>query len=110
MSLAVKRALGLEAIAETIEEASNGTTNGDPFAEKANGIGVHKHGDVRFHGRRALLENGKDGRIYKGLGSPCGPVTLPSGKTLDAGRLLTPLQVDHWLEDRDLAMPRVTAP
>ncbi|KAF2180735.1 isochorismatase family protein [Zopfia rhizophila CBS 207.26] len=32
--------------------------------------------------------NGKDGRIYKGLGSPCGTVKLPDGKTVDAGRLL----------------------
>ena len=93
MPLAVKRTFGLEAIAETIEEASNGTPNGDPFAEKANGIGVGKYGDVKFHGGRALLENGKDGRIYKGLGSLCGPITLPSGETLDAGRLL---MQDTW--------------
>ena len=78
MLAAVKRAFGFEAIAETIEEASNGTANEDPFAEKANGVRVSKHGDVRFHGGYALLENGKDSR-NKGLGSPCGPTTLPSG-------------------------------
>jgi len=87
MPPAVKRAFGFEAIAETIEEASNRTANEDPFAEKANGVGVDKHGDVRFHGGHALLENGKDGRIYKGLGSPCGPVTLSSGETTYAGYL-----------------------
>ena len=95
MPLAVKRAFGLEAIAEAIEEASNGATNEDPFVEKANGIGVDKHGGVRFHGGRALLENGKDGRIYKGLGSPYGPVTLPFRETLDTGRLL---MRDTWNE------------
>lgn len=88
MPPAIKRAFGFEAIAETSEEASTGTMNEDPFAEKANGVGVDKHGNVRFHGGHALLENGKDGRIYKGLGSPCGLVTLSSGKTIDAGRLL----------------------
>ena len=35
-----------------------------------------------------MLENGKDGRIFKGLGSPCGNIVLPSGEAIDAGRLL----------------------
>ena len=68
MPLAVNHAFGLEAIAETIGEASDGTKNEDLFAEKANGIGVDKHGGMRSHGGRALLEHGKDSRTYKGLG------------------------------------------
>lgn len=37
---------------------------------------------------REVLDHGKDERIYKGLGAECGSVTLPSGETIDAGRLL----------------------
>lgn len=35
-----------------------------------------------------LTENGKPKRIYKGLGSEIGPVTIDDGKVVDAGRLL----------------------
>ena len=35
-----------------------------------------------------LTENGKPKRIYKGLGSEIGPVTIEDGKVVDAGRLL----------------------
>jgi len=35
-----------------------------------------------------LTENGKPKRIYQGLGSEIGPVTVEDGKIVDAGRLL----------------------
>lgn len=35
-----------------------------------------------------LTENGKSKRIYQGLGSEIGPVTVEDGKVVDAGRLL----------------------
>jgi len=35
-----------------------------------------------------LTENGKPKRIYQGLGSEIGPVTIEGGKTVDTGRLL----------------------
>lgn len=86
MPPAVKRAFGFEAVAD--DEGTDGLANGDAFAEKPNGVGVDKHGDPRHQGGHVLLENGKDGRIYKGLGSQCGTVTLEDSKTVDAGRLL----------------------
>lgn len=94
MPPAVKRAFGFEAVID--EAGTNDTANGqkiDDFAEKPNGIGVDKHGNPRHQGGHILLENGKDGRIYKGLGSPCGILTLPSGEKIDAGRLL---MRDQW--------------
>lgn len=92
MPPAVKRAFGFEAVID--EPESDGTYGvADPFAEKPNGIGVDKHGDLRYQGGDKLLENGKDGRIYKGLGAPCGILTLPSGEKIDAGRLL---MRDQW--------------
>lgn len=82
------RAFGFQAIAETIEETADGTPHVDPFAERADGVGVDKHGDVRYQGGHALLEHGTSGKIYKGLGSSCGNVTLADGEVIDAGRLL----------------------
>ena len=35
-----------------------------------------------------LTENGKPKRIYKGLGSDIGPVTIEDGKVVDSGKLL----------------------
>ena len=37
---------------------------------------------------KELTENGKPKRIYKGLGSEVGPVSIEDGKVVDAGRLL----------------------
>ncbi|KAK8202139.1 hypothetical protein M8818_005665 [Zalaria obscura] len=89
MPPAVKRAFGFEAIADENGEITGVTSqNGDEFKEKADGIGVDKGGSPRHQGGDKLLENGKDGRIYKGLGSQCGEVYLPNGETVDAGRLL----------------------
>jgi nicotinamidase-related amidase len=87
MPPAVTRAFGFEAVidddGETVADGAD-----DVFAEKLNGVGVDKHGHIRHQGGHKLLESGKDGRIYKGLGSPCGKVKLPSGETVEAGRLL----------------------
>ncbi|KAF2808922.1 Isochorismatase hydrolase [Mytilinidion resinicola] len=84
----VMRAFGFQAIVENIEETAKGRPHVDPFRERPDGIGVDRHGDVKFRGGHALLENGKGGRIYKGLGSSCGIVSLANGETVDAGRLL----------------------
>lgn len=42
---------------------------------------------------RTIETSGKDKRIYKGLGSEIGPVTLESGQEVQAGRLL---MRDQW--------------
>jgi nicotinamidase-related amidase len=90
MPPAVKRAFGFEAIPES---EANSVASDDYFKEKSNGAGVDKFGDLRHLGGHRMLENGKDGRIYKGLGAQCGHVTLSSGQTIDAGRLL---MRDSW--------------
>ncbi|KAK8194595.1 isochorismatase family protein [Phyllosticta capitalensis] len=77
MPPAVKRAFGFEAVPDS-------TADG----EQPNGIAVDKFGSPRHLGGSVLLENGKDGRIYRGLGSPCGTVKLASGEEVDAGGLL----------------------
>ncbi|KAK7516843.1 Isochorismatase-like protein [Phyllosticta citriasiana] len=82
MPPAVKRAFGFETVPGTMAGLSS------PFDEQPNGIAVNKFGDTRHVGGSVLLENGKDGRIYRGLGSPCGTVVLESGNEVDAGRLL----------------------
>ncbi|KAI9691547.1 MAG: hypothetical protein M1822_007618 [Bathelium mastoideum] len=85
MPPAVKRAFGFEAHLDSGNDAIAGE---EYFKESPDGIGVDKFGNKRYVGGHQLLENGKDGRIYKGLGSQCGDVVLPSGETVDAGRLL----------------------
>ncbi|KAF1987937.1 isochorismatase family protein [Aulographum hederae CBS 113979] len=92
MPPAVKRAFGFEAVPDEAKSDGEGDTH--LFEESPSGIPVDKMGEVRFQGGHVLLENGKDGRIYKGLGSPCGEVIDPeSGKKIDAGRLL---MRDSW--------------
>ncbi|KAF2100752.1 isochorismatase family protein [Rhizodiscina lignyota] len=87
MPPAVKRAFGFQAnVVADGESITNGAA--DPYAESETSIGVDKHGDPKHQGGNVMLENGKDGRIYKGLGCQCGSVTLPSGEKIDAGRLL----------------------
>lgn len=90
MAPAVKRAFGFQSTVVEDGKQSNGE---DPFVETDTSIAVDKHGDPRHKGGDVMLENGKDGRIYKGLGSQCGTVTLPSGEKVDAGRLL---MRDSW--------------
>ena len=85
MPPAVKRAFGFEAHLDSPDSPIAGE---EYFKESPDGIGVDKFGDRRHLGGHKMLENGKDGRIYKGLGSQCGNVVLPSGETIDAGRLL----------------------
>jgi nicotinamidase-related amidase len=82
MPPAVKRAFGFEAV---VDEKGNIHALDDGSKEKAKHVAVDKHGELR--------ENGKDVKIYKGLGSECGEVTLPDGTTIDAGRLL---MRDSW--------------
>ncbi|KAK4985605.1 Phosphatidylinositol 4-kinase pik1alpha (PI4-kinase)(PtdIns-4-kinase) [Elasticomyces elasticus] len=89
MPPAVKRAFGFEAVVDEDGEVTSTTGSGDVFKEKEAGFGVDKNGDPRHQGRERMVENGKDGRIYKGLGSQCGTVFLPDGgEEVDAGRLL----------------------
>lgn len=97
MPPAVKRAFGFEAVVDEEDEddidGENPEPNGisgttDAFAKQPPGIAVDKNEDARRQNGPKLNEMGKDKRIYKGLGSPCGMITLPSGERVDAGRLL----------------------
>jgi nicotinamidase-related amidase len=60
----------------------------DVFAETEQSVAVDRMGDPRHKGGHELLDNDKSGKIYKGLGSPCGTVKLDDGRQIDAGRLL----------------------
>ena len=52
-------------------------------------VPVDKQGNPRYQGGDKLLEDGKGGRKYSGMGSEMGTVLDPvSGKDVDAGRLL----------------------
>ncbi|ORY15194.1 Isochorismatase-like protein [Clohesyomyces aquaticus] len=79
MPPAVKRAFGFEAVDENSELSTK-------ISENAKG--VDKFGDATFQGGHVLLENGKNGAIYRGLGSECGTVKFDDGTEVDAGRLL----------------------
>lgn len=94
MPPAVKRAFGFEAVPE-LDGSATATheESGEVFKETTQGFGVDKDGSPRHQGGSVLLENGKDGRIYKGLGSRCGNITMPDGTEIDAGRLLVR---DSW--------------
>lgn len=92
MPPAIKRAFGFEAVVDNAGEVSAITETGDVFRER-DGVGVDKDGNPRHQGGDKVLENGKDGRIYKGLGSQCGIVKLEDGTEVDAGRLL---MRDSW--------------
>ena len=89
MPPAVKRAFGFEAVVDSAEEIKDR----EAFDGQPHGVGVDKHGEVKHQGGHLLLENGKDGKIYRGLGSPCGEVVGPDGTSIDAGRLL---MKDTW--------------
>ena len=100
MPPSVKRAFGFEAVLDDEGEVKGTISGGDGadedavFKEKDDGIGVDKLGDPRHQGGDKVLENGKDGRIYKGLGSRCGTIKDPeTGEEIDAGRLL---MRDSW--------------
>ncbi|KAJ9639563.1 hypothetical protein H2199_006598 [Coniosporium tulheliwenetii] len=93
---AVKRAFGFEAVPDDVDDGDDEAGGipevggrGEVCVEKPSGHSVDRHGDLRRKGGHRLLENGKDSRIYKGLGAPCGTIILPeTGETVDAGRLL----------------------
>ncbi|KAL2357856.1 Isochorismatase-like protein [Cryomyces antarcticus] len=89
MPPAVKRAFGFEAVVDD----EGHTTGVDDFSEKEHGMGVDMDGSSEHQGGDKMLENGKDGRIYKGLGASCGRLTTPEGETVDGGRLL---MADSW--------------
>lgn len=98
MPPAIKRAFGFEVVLDDGEVDGvipNGKEGGDAvFKEQPGGVGVDKEGNPRHQGGHVILENGKDGRIYKGLGSWCGNVQDPvTGKEVDAGKLL---MRDQW--------------
>ncbi|KAI5259393.1 Isochorismatase hydrolase [Aureobasidium subglaciale] len=87
MPPAIKRAFGFEAVVDDNDddkEIEAKTAEGDVFRENAGQEGTPS---VKAQDT-AVLENGKDKRIYKGLGSWCGNVKLADGTTVDAGRLL----------------------
>lgn len=84
MPPAVTRAFGFEVL-----DDHEGAVNGDVFKVKGKGTAVDKHGDPKHQGGHTILEDGKKGRKYKGLGSECGTVEDPeTGREIDAGRLL----------------------
>lgn len=57
-------------------------------------VPVDKNGNMQYQGGDKLVEHGKDGRKYMGLGSPMGTLSDPeSGKEIDAGNLL---MRDQW--------------
>lgn len=82
MPPAVKRAFGFFSVPETDHFSQDFAT------AAANSVSVDKFGDERFQGGHIMLENGKNGAIYRGLGAECGTISLPSGETIDGGRLL----------------------
>lgn len=60
-------------------------------------VALDKHGNVRYQGGDKLLEDGKAGRRFHGMGSDMGTVTDPDlGKEVDAGKLL---MRDQWNSD-----------
>ena len=84
MPPAVKRAFGFFAIPESEEFKKDFAV----FGEHEGSVSVDKFGDVRFQGGHLMLENGKNGAMYRGLGAECGKVELEDGRTVDAGKLL----------------------
>ncbi|KAF2634444.1 Isochorismatase hydrolase [Massarina eburnea CBS 473.64] len=78
MPPAVQRAFGFSSVPED-QEFGKG---------EENGTSVDKLGDENYQGGDVLLENGKNGAIYRGLGAPCGLVEDENGEEIDAGRLL----------------------
>ncbi|MCJ1307579.1 hypothetical protein MMC25_001226 [Agyrium rufum] len=90
MPASTRRAFGFE---QSLKE--EGKRGGAPQAVDAHGVNqdaaekIRQDGDHKKAGDTPdLTENGKPKRIYKGLGSEIGPVTLPDGSTVDGGRLL----------------------
>lgn len=79
-----RRAFGFETVPASTEETSKSnhkSTNND----------TEEIADIAKVPRKT--ENGKDVRIYKGLGSDMGPIELSDGEAVDAGRLL---MSDTW--------------
>jgi len=93
MPPAIIRAFGFESVVD--EEGSIDATTEQPedgfknSLDNANGL---EHDVTPPQAPDRILENGKNGRIYKGLGSQCGSI-LVDGKEIDAGRLL---MRDQW--------------
>lgn len=84
MPPAVTRAFGFDVMDE-----DEGLLNGHVFQAKGTGTAVDKHGGLDHKGGHTILEDGKKGRKYKGLGSECGIVEdAETGKEIDAGGLL----------------------
>lgn len=79
MPPAVTRAFGFETSGE------NGFSDGHKFKVKGTGQPAGKNGT---HGTQGVPQDGKK-EIYTGLGSECGTVEDESGKSIDAGKLLT---------------------
>jgi len=94
MPPSVKRAFGFEAVVDEEGDIVGTTEDENLFKEKpGKGFGVDKDGSPRHQGGEVLLENGKDGKIYKGLGSACGTLFLEGQGEIDAGGLL---MRDSW--------------
>ena len=85
MPPSTRRAFGFEAALK--REAEEKEKDAAEDAHGVNQAAVEKVRAKEKSGER-LNENGKPARIYKGLGSEIGPVTLEDGSSVDAGRLL----------------------
>jgi nicotinamidase-related amidase len=77
MPPAVTRAFGFAAVADKEDALLADGEEADKVAQR---VGVDKLGELRA--------KNKDVRVYTGLGSECGEVTLPDGSVIDAGKLL----------------------
>lgn len=95
MPPAITRAFGIEAVPDDPSSETNRTVEDEElFAAKSDtddGVPKGKIGAPREQNgddTKKLLENGKPARIYRGLGTSLGPITLPSGETIEGGKLL----------------------
>lgn len=89
MPPAILRAFGFEAVVDEgtgeIEETTEQIEDAAAEGKKTNGsIGMDRYGKPT----QTTTDTGKDKKIYKGMGSRQGPVTLEDGREIDAGRML----------------------
>ena len=90
MPSATLRAFGFE----TVAAEANGYDDKDTREEAVDDHGINANASELAAQKKTKVEtSGKDARIYKGLGSEVGKVTLEDGSTIDGGKLL---MRDQW--------------
>ena len=93
MPSATLRAFGFETVAA---DATNGYDDTATREEAVDDHGINANASELAAQKKTQTKvesSGKDARIYKGLGSSIGPVTLSDGSTIDGGKLL---MRDQW--------------